>query len=471
VATLATRLHTVVSAPSFHPPHDEAGVPAKIIVAAIVGHLALGILVEMSEAVAYVHMLGTIVFGFAWVLYHRRPERAAYVVAYFTGSEVLWRMAKVSLLWEFGKYGSVAVMLIGLAFVVRRRPHIQSAVYFGLLLPSAVITYWQLGFTDGRQTLSFNLSGPLALAVAAWFFSNVEVTAERLRRLYLFVAIPGIAVGGATLYAMLTAKNLHFSNNSNMETSAGYGPNQVSAILGLASLMLVFYLIQGSTPIFLRASLFGSVVFLAVQSALTFSRGGLVDSALALVVGALFLIRSRKFSARFVPFLLIGTLAALVVLPRLDSFTGGALGKRFGNPNMTHRDEMIKVEMQIWSERPIFGTGVGLARVARYQATHSSGVAHTEFSRLLAEHGSFGLASLILLIAMPTARLFAAKDPLPQALIAWCCCWSFAFMAFNAMRLMAPAFIYGLAFVNWAPARMFRLRAIPSAQVVSRPRT
>jgi len=459
----AAEVTRVIAPPGFQLRSNEGTIPSTLILVALFGHLILGALMEYSSTFGYIHMIGTLVIGFAWASSRDFVVRSAYIAGYITGSEVLWRMLNISLLWELGKYSACAVMLLALVRKGRCKPHVASAIYFLLLVPSAVITYSTLGFKVGRQPISFNLSGPFAIAVAVWFFWNVQMSTEQLRRLFLFVILPCTAVGGATLYAVMTASALRFTANSNMATSAGYGPNQVSAILGLGALFVLFYLIQGGTPSLLRAALFACAVFLAIQSAMTFSRGGLAASAASFLIASLFLLRDRKFSSRIGPLLGVGALAAMVVFPRLESLTGGALGRRFQDPNTTHRDQIVRAELELWSQHPIFGVGVGMGGAARHAAGRGvSGVAHTEFTRALAEHGSFGFIAILVLIAMPIAHLRDVQGALPKAMIAGCCCWAFLFMAFNDMRLMAPAFIYGLGFLNLAPARqMFRLRSFP----------
>jgi len=432
------------------------------VYAAILGHVILGALVKSSPTFAYIHVFATIIVGFMVVLLSKgRPERAAYVAAYFAGSEVLWRMAEVSVLWEFGKYGSAAVMLIALAQMERRKPHFEAALYFVLLLPAAAITYWTLGFTVGRHPLSFNLSGPFSLAVAIWYFSNLAVNSERLQRMFLFFTFGAVATASATLYSTVTSEHLHFTAGSNNDLSGGYGPNQVSAVLGLGALFVVFYLIVGQTKFWSRMLLFGTAVFLVIQSALTFSRGGLVDSVLAFAAASIFLVTDRRYRNRVALLLIGAAVAVFIALPQLESFTSGGLGRRFEDTGTTHRDAMVMAELGLWGENPVFGTGVGLAAQARLRASHSSKVAHTEFSRILAEHGSFGLAAMLILLILPVVLLREATEPLPRAFIAWCCCWTFAFMASNDMRLEAPSFVYGLAFVNWIPqAQVFRARRV-----------
>jgi uncharacterized membrane protein YGL010W len=73
---------------------------------------------------------------------------------------------------------------------------------------------------------------------------------------------------------------------------------------------------------------------------------------------------------------------------------------------------------------------------------------HTEFSRLLAEHGLFGLGALLLLALMTAQRFRQAQTPVSRAMVLSMMGWSLLFMAHSAMRLAAPAFLFGLAFVN-----------------------
>jgi O-antigen ligase len=445
-----------------------------MLIIAILGHLAVGAFVQSSSAFAYVHMFGVAIAGLAWVCFsHGRPERAAYVAAYFASCEVLWRMTNVSIFWEFGKYGCAAAMIITLFKLSHVKPHLPSTIYFLLLLPSAVITFWTLGFTIGRHPLSFNLSGPFALMVAVWYFSNVKLKGEQLRLVFICFICGSMATAGATLFSTLSAKVLRFSNNSNLDTSGGFGPNQVSAILGLGMLLVVFYLIQGRTPRLLRAILFTSAVLLAIESAMTFSRGGLVDALLTFLAASFVLLRYPAYRARIMPVIIAAVVAIVIALPQLETLTGGALGKRFENTSTTHRDQIVGAELGLFEQNPIFGIGVGLARDARHAAGKGvSGVAHTEFTRALAEHGLFGLAGIVLLIAMPLNKLRMTKEPIERASIVWCCCWTFLFMTFNALRLAAPSLIYGLAFVNLAnPRVLFRMRTVPAVVPTSRSAT
>ena len=78
-------------------------------------HVPLGVLMYNSSAVQIAHPLAITGLGLYWALQAKEPiSRVAYVVAYLIGSEVLWRMTGSPIYWEFGKYGSSAIMIAAL---------------------------------------------------------------------------------------------------------------------------------------------------------------------------------------------------------------------------------------------------------------------------------------------------------------------------------------------------------------------
>jgi hypothetical protein len=70
---------------------------------------------------------------------------------------------------------------------------------------------------------------------------------------------------------------------------------------------------------------------------------------------------------------------------------------------------------------------------------------HNEVSRLFSEHGIFGVIILVLLIVTPLVYRTKHRGNLLfySFLIFW-----FATINHSAMRVAAPAFIYGLALLN-----------------------
>ncbi len=105
-------------------------------------------------------------------------------------------------------------------------------------------------------------------------------------------------------------------------------------------------------------------------------------------------------------------------------------------------------EIKMFKENPVFGVGAGRGRELRGGIGYEQGVnSHNELTRMLGEHGSFGLIGLIILFLMPIIYFFK-KDvnyniyTLPF-LVFWLLTLNHA-----AMRLAAPAFIYALSLLK-----------------------
>jgi len=139
-----------------------------------------------------------------------------------------------------------------------------------------------------------------------------------------------------------------------------------------------------------------------------------------------------------------------VVLPRLDAFTGGALSTRFQNTSSTGRDQIAQADLQIWDENPIFGVGPGESKI-EHALYYRRIATHTEYTRLLAEHGLFGLASGLLLIIMAAqsfGHIRKMRSVRAKAMIGPMVLWALLYMTDKAMRLVAPAFTFGICFMT-----------------------
>ena len=152
-----------------------------------------------------------------------------------------------------GKYGIVAILLVAIARITTRRNRALSVAYFALLIPSVALTFMAFDLDGARQEASFNLSGPLALAVAVSLFLERSTASIELRIMSI-VALVGPAVGVGVLSYLSTASHdaLVFVNASNVDTGGGFGANQVSAILGLAALFLILLSLDRQLPWRLR---------------------------------------------------------------------------------------------------------------------------------------------------------------------------------------------------------------------------
>jgi hypothetical protein len=91
---------------------------------------------------------------------------------------------------------------------------------------------------------------------------------------------------------------------------------------------------------------------------------------------------------------------------------------------------------------------VGLAREARKQAVGVSNKSHTEFTRLVSEHGLFGVGAVALMIVMGINAFRQQPWGWPRAFSASLVAFGFLFMSGSGMRLAIPSFLLALAGVR-----------------------
>jgi hypothetical protein len=413
-------------------------------------HLPLGLLLYRMPQIAILHPITVFLVGVYWAVQKRYPlDQVALIVAYLIGAEVLWRMAQVPIYWEFGKYGSVVIVILALA--IRRRFKIPKLpmIYFLALIPACLITLMEFDPAEAQGHLSFNMSGPFFLAVSCWFFSHVRLTPLQVRRVLLAIIIPLLSVGAVTLFFSVATENIQFTTESNFATSGGFGPNQVSSMLGLGVFLAAGCVVLFRDTAKFKVILAAAAVFFAAQSILTFSRGGIYNAVGGLLVLILFHFRDLADGLRrLVPILAVVALFLWFVFPLLNSFTGGKLSERFEETETTHRIDIAESDWRIFQENPVFGVGVGIAYEYRRRFLEYSAASHTEFSRLISEHGSLGIIALLSLFSMTVLNLIRQRSTLGRALVAGVAVWSILFMFNAGMRLAAPSFIWGMSFIT-----------------------
>lgn len=421
----------------------------KLIMLGTLLHLPLGVLLYSSSALALLHPLIVFFLGLRWALRKHTPLiKVAYVCAYIIGAEVLWRMAGSPIFWEFGKYGTLALMFTALfvrsLFSIPKFP----LFYFVLLIPGCLLTFFTFTLSQTRDLISGTMSGPLLLFVCCWFFSNLKVTPVELRRLLVILIIPIVTIACTTLFYTVTTE-VTFNTESNFATSGGFGPNQVSTALGLGTFVAVFCYIVFKNNRKIKLYLALLALFMAMQSVMTFSRSGVYNAIGAIIF--VFLLQFQNITEgikRLLPVVLLVVLFVAFIFPALDSYTGGYLQARFEETGTSNRSEILESDLQLLMESPVMGTGVGISKYARAEYFGSSASSHTEFSRLIAEHGSFGILVILILILMTILNFKRQKTNLGKSLVVGFVVWSVFYMFNSGMRLGAPSLIWGFTFIT-----------------------
>ena len=151
--------------------------------------------------------------------------------------------------------------------------------------------------------------------------------------------------------------------------------------------------------------------------------------------------------------ILLGTLA-LAVWSFTIFQTGGLIENRYTNKDAMGRDkgdittgrtELVSAGFDAFLENPFLGIGVGQVKSHFEAELGTEMAAHNELSRLLAEHGMFGIFAIIILIMTPLYTKMNGRRNI----------YFFPFLLFtlftishSAMRIAAPAFVYALCLLN-----------------------
>ena len=413
-------------------------------------HVPLAMALQGFSDVPRLHALAVVGIGLWWATLGRRPMLAVSTAAYIAGAEVLWRMTGTGLFWEFGKYSaSLILLLVFFRLSSHRTTSWVALLYLGLLAPSAVLTVQELGLPLARDAISFNLSGPLSLAVAVLAFSSMRAVAVDLELVVFSLLAPTVGVLAICSYSTLTTSSISFYAESNYVTSGGFGPNQVSAVLGLGALLSLLVALERSRP-WLRWLFLGLTLTFLVQGVLTFSRGGVINAIICMGFVLVHLVRQPRVRLTVLVVLVVFTfLGTTVILPRLNDWTGGALRERYTSTATGLRQTLAEEEIELWKEHPILGVGPGMSKYYRTDMVGFEVASHTEFTRLLSEHGFFGLLALLVLVGIVAAAYFRAPSALEKAWVSALSGWAFIEMSHSAMRIAAISILFGLANVQW----------------------
>lgn len=433
-------------------PRPALTVPRFLVLG--LAHAVLGALLINSSLATPVAAL---VLGIALAIAIRSPENGPYVAAYVAGSELLWRMSQAGIPWESAKYISILALFASLRRHFRWTPISTLAVsHFLMLLPSILLTLQLTSLHDARTRIAFNLSGPATVMAAILAFECLPLEQFRPSRLLGFLLIPVFGVCSKILLGIARAEEIVFEAEASFVTSGGYGPNQVSTLLGGATLGFVLLGLQ--TPHrnhrILFLALGGGVL---LQGILTFSRGGVFAAVLAIVVLLAHILLKPRQAGRLLPVIIVLSLAFwFVVLPRANAWTGGLLSERFQSFDPAQRQQLAQSDLDLFLENPVLGVGPGMAGYKRKDEALLRYAAHTEVTRAISEHGLLGVVSLLCLVGASTLAYLRAPTPGARAWLACLVVWGLANSMTAAMRLAIVPFGLGLAFIDFSRLRSGR---------------
>ncbi len=440
----------------------------------IVIHVLLGMVMGTNPMIiAWAYLAFSVLAVLDIVYTADRNSIAGFYAIYLMGYEILYRMVGAPFVWEYGKYVSIGVLLIGLVVGKRRYINWTFVLLLILLIPAIFLT--ESSYSGRiRELILFNMSGPLTFVVAGMYFYKRPIETDEFFEKIKFAFLPAFTlIVGLSLVAAIST--LHYTKlKSNMASTGGFGANQVSTILGWFMLLLLLFKINGKkiTPWSWLDWLM--LFYIVLRALLTFSRGGVLGSVLALSGSVLVLYFSyrsfRQKVIKAIPYLAFGVVFFVGVFLFANKITNNLLVYRYqglttnemiagekisGTGMLTGRDYLIEAELMAFKDFPLLGTGYGMSESYRAAYFGEPIASHTEYSRLIGEHGLLGIFFILIgFIGLPIYFFF--KEPNPETR-----CFFIAFfllglftMFHAAMRLALPGLLLGAAFMRIVPIQL-----------------
>ena len=457
-------------------------------------HVALGVAASYSFVVSSLWGIFFFFYSIDRIIRYRNSDNwAFYACMYIMGLDIVFRISNAFIFSEFSKYSIVFFAIFGM--IAERRYHKiwwMPLTYFILLLPSIIM---MTGSIDKiRECLSFNLSGPIAMAMGTIYTYNRKMTKSQLMNAFFLVLMASVSAVIIIILRLPDFSKIGFNLSSNKDTSGGFGPDQVSTALGFGFMLVAFaWLIKEkitSNPLIDRA-----IGFVLISYAvLTFARGGVVTPILVMFMTIYIYTTTsgniRQFF-RVIQLLVLSIFIGSILWVYLDALTNNALGDRYQkslkkrsaqnfaqegvdnsviNTDLSGREFIATADLKIFASYPILGVGPGMAKDFREKYIGFKIAAHTEFTRLIAEHGLYGIAALLLTIFMPVVFYRTCRTPEQKALLFCFTVFSLATSVHSATRLSITVFSYAIGFLNLVDdnplARNTEEKAIEEAEEV-----
>jgi hypothetical protein len=365
-------------------------------------------------------------------------------------------MTSAAFSYEFAKYMVIVFLTIGMFYRGFHRKSWPYVLFIFLLIPGIIFSAINLNYgTNVANAIGFNLSGPVCLAISALYCFERKMPFARLQTILMCILLPLVIMVTYLFFYTPDLRDSLSGTGSNFAASGGFGPNQVATILGLGMFILFTRLltVKNKTVNLIDLILLG---FMSYRAIVTFSRGGVLTAAVCAILFLFFYFKLLPQRERSIllpkVFIITGvlTIAWLVTV----FFSSGLIVNRYSNEDAagnlktditTGRSEIIGTELAAFYDNPITGVGVGKGKEYRAEKTGIEAATHNETSRMLSEHGLFGLIGLLVLLFTPLLLRLKNRSNF----------YFFSFLAFwfltinhSSMRIAAPALIYGLSLIS-----------------------
>ncbi|WP_409415560.1 O-antigen ligase family protein [Flavobacterium sp. PS2] len=424
----------------------------------ILMHLVIALVVFLMPFLSKIYALIIPIVGLLFVLKTKnRNNEVLLVAAYMVGVEVFLRMTGGNLNNEYIKLSVIFFIFIGMLYSSFSTNALVYGLFILLLVPGVLVTSISDDFsTDIKKVLVFNLSGALCLGICAIYTFNRKISFPELQNIVLAMGLPILTTTAYLFLYNPSVQSVVTGTQSNFETSGGFGPNQVSTVLGLGMFVFFTQLILFSKS--KKLLILNGILLLVIsyRAIVTFSRGGVITGVvmIALLLLVLYCYSSAKVKGKLALVFIITIVMGLGIWTYSSVQTSGLIGKRYANQDaagrikkdkLGGREVIIDIELKVFFDNPILGIGAGAGKEYRKKVFGVEVASHNEITRMLSEHGLFGISGLLILFIMPFVVYYTNKGNLYFLSF-----YVFWFLTINhaAMRTAAPAFVYALTLIN-----------------------
>ncbi|MHC0447327.1 O-antigen ligase family protein [Flavobacterium sp. 3-218] len=421
-------------------------------------HIVVGLAIFVVPFLSKIYALLIPVVGLSIVIRNQnKNNEVIFVSAYLVGIEVFLRMTGGNFNNEYVKFLVIFFMIVGMFYSNFSIKSFLYVVFLFLLVPGVLVvsSAENIDF-DIKKAIVFNLSGALCLAIASIYMYKKRFSFSQLQNVLVAIGLPIIST---VIYLFLynpSVKDVVTGTQSNFETSGGFGPNQVSTILGLGMFVFFSQLVlfsKSKKEIFINFIL---LILVSYRAIATFSRGGVITGVvmILLLLLILFSFSNDKGKRKIILVFLFAGILGAGIFAYTSLQTYGMIEKRYANKDgkgrekkdrLGGREAVIDTDLKLFLDNPILGIGVGMGKENRKETLGQAVAAHSEISRLLSEHGLFGIFSFLILLFAPFALYINNRQHI----------YFFSFFLFwlltinhAALRIAAPAFVYALCLLS-----------------------
>lgn len=426
----------------------------------ILVHLLIGFVVFLFRPLSFGYSAFILLLGIFFIIKNQnKNNEALYWAAYVVAAEVFLRMTKGNIGNEFAKYCIIIFSILGIFFSGISRKAFVYFLFLLLLIPGLILGAIEISFdAEFRKVVAFNLLGAISLGISCLYTTEKKITLNDFDKLTRWMLYPIVTM---TLYVFLYNPDIRevvTGTDSNSATSGGFGPNQVSTIFGLGMFLAFIRFLFFSKTIKWQLFHLALLVLFTFRGIITFSRGGVITGVamILFLLLAVFPLISIKGKLK------IGLTSMLLIVSGVIIFTysvlqtGGLILNRYQGEDalgrekqskFSGREQLVESELAMFIENPIWGIGVGKNKEYREEMIGVEAASHNEISRMLAEHGAFGILALLILFSIPFVYYFTWN----RKYVFMIPFFLFWLLTINhaAMRTAAPAFIYALTLLKF----------------------